>query len=396
MAKVFIKGLNVCPHRRQNLYHYKKFAENAGAEITYKPEEADLILVWTCGFRSDVIENSISELNRYSGEYKGEVIALGCLPDIDRKRLEGGFAGRIVSWRREGDFFDTFFNMPSGSFDAARPVFAEPSLCEDAAEYRRRNPSSDATFADQFLKIMITQGCLFDCSYCTEKLCFPPFRSVKKELLIESCRDLILKGEKKIILIGDSLGNYGEDIGSSLPDLIRSLADEFEGVSFALQNMHPLSFMKYFGDMVDLIREGYIFHVNLPIQSASDNVLGMMNRGYGRRELEIIFSELRGFGGVTYDTHIIIGFPGESDDDFNDTVDFLKEYKPNYVLISKYYDAPGTGASKLPGKVPAGVVENRLKIVEDAVKELGIIYNIDGAGIMKDRLKRINSKLKSI
>lgn len=391
--KVFIKGLNVCVHRRQNLLHHKVFLEKYGHDLVKNARDADVILVWGCGFREDVVENTINELDRYKKEYKGEVVALGCLPDIDRKQLQKRFDGRIVAWKKEGEFFEEYFNAPKGSFKAATPVFHENALCKDAAEYRRLHPDEDALFADEFFKLMISQGCPYECTYCTEKLAFPPVRSVSEDDLVEACRIPVeQQGQNKIILIGDCLGQYGSDINSSLPQLIRRLHSEYPQTVYALQNFHPIDFLRYYDDIKQFIKDKWLIHINLPVQSASDKILTKMKRQYNQKDLDKVFGLLQEMNFKSFDTHIIVGFPSETEKDFMETVQFLKRYTPKYALVSKYYDAPGTWAAKMDEKVPDSIMMKRLKTIEKAMKEANMIYNIDGTGIMSDRLERINKQ----
>jgi len=395
--KVYIKGLNACPLRRQNLLHHKLFLEKNGHEVVPEPRDSDVILVWTCGFRKDVIENSICELNRYQTEHPGEVIALGCLPDIDRKLLEGRFKGIIVPWREEGKFFEEYFGMGASSFAASSPVFHENAICSDATEYRRFHPDADVVFADQFFKLLISQGCPYECTYCTERLAFPPYKSVSEDELVETCRIPVeQQGQHRIILIADCLGQYGIDIGSSLPQLIRHLHSEYPQTVYALQSFHPRNFLDFYEDMKQFLKDGWIVHINLPVQSASDKILSAMKRQYTKKDLDEVFGLLINMNFRAFDTHIIVGSPGETESDFMETVDFLRKYRPTYALVSKYYDTPAASASKMTNKVDDNTINRRLEFIEREMREIGMVYNIDGSDFIKDRLSRINRKTKSV
>ena len=394
--KVYIKGLNVCAPRRQNLLHHKNFLEKHGHEIVYDPHESDVILVWTCGYRKDVIENSITQLNRYREEYPGEIIAIGCLPDIDKELLEDKFKGIIVPWKKEGDFLEKYFHTDAGAFAAASPVFYEAAVCSDAAEYRRLHPDSDVIFADQFFKLAISQGCPYECTYCTEKLAFPPFRSVSEDELVEACRIPVQQGQNRIMLIADCLGEYGRDIGSSLPQLIRRLRAEYPQTVYALQNFHAKNFLDFYEDYEQFLKDSWLAHINLPIQSASDRVLMAMKRQYTRKDLDKVFGLMASLNFRHFDTHIIVGFPGETDEDFVETLDFLKKYKPTYALVSKYYDPPGAPSSKMSDKIDDHTINRRLELIERTMREIGMVYNIDGSSFYKERFSRINKKVKSI
>ncbi len=395
--EVHIKGLNICAPRRQNLLHYKCFLERVGHTLVDDPLHAKVVLVWTCGFRDDVIGNSVNELNRSQREYPGEVIALGCLPDINRQLLQSRFDGRIVSWKTEGPFFEEYFGASPGTYDDSWPIFHENCICKDASEHRRLHPDADVIFADQFFKLIVSQGCPYNCSYCTEKLAFPAFQSQPEERLLEACRRAVQEqGQQRIMLIADCLGQYGIDIDSSLPQLIKRLKKTYPQTQYALQNFHPKNFLDFYDDMKRFIEDGWLVHINLPVQSGSDAILKAMRRQYSRSDLDLVFGLMRDLAFNDVDTHIIVGFPGESDADFEATLDLLRRYRPRYALVSKYYDAPTAPSFNLGSKVDAVLMSARLKRIEAELKDAGIIHNIDGASFMQDRLARINRKTRSI
>ena len=170
--KIFIKGLNSCTMRKQKLQQYQDFLANNGHEIVNDPHNCDKILVWTCAFREDVRDNSISEINKYQREYDAEVIVGGCLPDIDADLLKKNFNGQVISWRDDKTKMENIFGNDGKSFDLST-IFAEKNICDDTEKFRKENPDKDATFHDQFIKLVISEGCNYNCSYCSEKRAFP-------------------------------------------------------------------------------------------------------------------------------------------------------------------------------------------------------------------------------
>lgn len=392
--KVYIKGLNSCSMRRHELEHYRDFLSAGGHEVVDEPGLSDVMLIWTCAFREDVASNSIVQLNRLVESYPGsEVIAVGCFPDIDNRGLRMNFSGKIVPWKEEGKFLENYFSVSEGAYERTRSVFIQEAVCKDAAEYRKQHPDADVMFHDQFCKVLISEGCPYNCAYCTEKRAFPSYRSFEPEVLLEKTGEKIAgDGRKQIVFIGDCIGKYGSDIGLSLPGLMKLFFNEFEGLTIALANLHPADFLEHFDSLKDFIKNDRIVHINLPIQSASDKVLTAMNRGYSRQDLEKIVEMFRELNFTRFDTHIICGFPGETEEDFSETMDFLYKYKPAYVLVSKYYETPGAPSASLLDKVSAPDVVRRLESAERLLTEWGIIYNIEGTDFVKERLRRLNAE----
>ncbi len=388
--KVFVKGLNSCTMRKQKLQQYRNFLVANGHIIVDGPDNCDTILLWTCAFRADVRDNSISEITRYQQEYGGKLIVAGCLPDIARGLLQENFSGRVINWRDDTNKMEEIFGREVG-FARISPIYVEEKLCDDAQKYRQENLNKDATFHDQFIKLLVSEGCNFKCTYCSERLAFPPLRSFSETELVESCQRMVEQsGQLEVILLADSLGDYGRDIGSSLSRLMRKLKVIHRDLKFALNNLNPASFIQYYDDMVEFLCDGDIIHLNLPIQSASTRILELMNRAYTKENIEKIFGMLNDIGFKRFDTHLIIGFPGETEEDFEETVEFILCHKPSYVLINGYMESPSMDAASLPDKVDEATKRRHLHDAETRIKMAGIICNTDDGEEAIDRCRRLN------
>ena len=390
--KVFLKGLNGCPMRYQKLKQYKEFLIANGHQIENNAENSDMCLLWTCSFRGDALNNSISEIERYQKDYNCELIVAGCLPYIAPDELKKHFSGRVINWRDDEKKIEEYFGGSEKSSEEFSPIFVEEKFCDDAEEYRKEHPDKDVTFHDQFIKLVISEGCNYKCAYCSEKLAFPPYRSFPEDKLVKSCKRMIEDtGQFDVILLADSLDAYGRDIGSSLPALIKKLKTIHPKIRFALNNLNPAGFIKYYDELTEFIKNGDIKHLNLPIQSASSRILKLMKRDYTRSDINKIFGLLNNICFTEFDTHIIVGFPGETEEDLENTIQFIIRYKPKYVLASRYLEVPAMPSANLPDKVNEEKQINRLHRVATEVKKAGIICNFEEGDIMNSRFKRIIS-----
>jgi len=144
--------------------------------------------------------------------------------------------------------------------------------------------------------------------------------------------------------------------------------------------------------MAEFLDHKWIAHITMPIQSASNRILSAMGRGYTKEDLDKAFGLLVDMGFKAFDTHIIVGFPGETDVDFQMTIEFLKRYRPTYSLVSKYYDSPNAVSSKMDNKVDEDTMDRRLELIIKEMDQIGMVYNIEGAGTLQDRLSRINRR----
>jgi threonylcarbamoyladenosine tRNA methylthiotransferase CDKAL1 len=392
--KIYLKGLNSCLMRRQNISQYRDFLRLCGHEVVTSVKNSDVILLWTCAFRADVCNNSLMRIKHYQKRYAGKrLVIAGCLPDIDAKALSSAFKGDVVNWRDDAVKMAEIFGPAPQNLADFSTIYIQPKLCEDSAEFRCKNPGKDATFPDQFIKLVVAQGCNHSCSYCSEHLVFPPYHSFPLEQLVEHCRDMVCDtGQTDIMLLADSVGEYGKDIGSSLPKLIRALREIDPKIRIALNNLNLTDFIAHYDDMREFIRLGFFRHLNLPIQSASARILKLMNREYSLCDMHKVFSLLNEMGFTDFDTHIIVGFPTETDSDFQATLDFVLKYRPRYVLLNRYFEVPTLPAASLPEKVSFDKVTQRICEAEQRFTKTGILYNSDA--LMKGRLMRVNrSKL---
>lgn len=391
--KVFIKGFNSCSMRRAELAHYKRFLLAADHILVDRPEESTVCLIWTCGFRSDVAENTVTgieELKRLAPSSR--FISTGCLPDINGEFLKTHFDGDIIPWRKEPPLLEKAFQTEKGLFEATKNIFIEKARCENASDYRKRNPNADVLFHDEYCKILVSEGCPFNCAYCSEKKAFPEYHSFPPEQLIRECAPLLTGEEtQKIVFIADCLGEYGKDIGTDLIQLISIFSQAYPKIKIALANLHPLHFMEFSNHIRRFILKEVIDHINLPIQSASDHLLKGMNRGYKKRDLLQIADELKRLNFTRFDTHLICGFPGETIETFTETIQFVTNWAPRYVLLSRYYHHPG---AELPfdANLPASQsVSAWMKWAGCELGKANILSNIEGTQSVAERLRRLNA-----
>ncbi|MFQ5828084.1 MAG: radical SAM protein [Candidatus Methylomirabilia bacterium] len=389
--KVFVHGLNSCGMRNTRMQAYRDYLEANGHELVDYPVEADILLLWTCAFRSDMKANSLAEIKRFEREYKAEVIVAGCLPDIDIEALRGRFRGRVVNWRDDEKKMKQVFGTPKVRLADIPLVLHKDQLYDDEATFRREHPEADVPYIGRYIQLYISDGCPFKCTYCSERLAFPPYHSHPEEQLIHTCRAAVEQtGKNAVVLLGDSIGDYGRDIGTSLPNLIRRLQQAIPDIRIAMQGVNPCHFLKFYDDMVEFLRSGLIVHLQIPFQSASDRILKLMNRPYDRAALDKVFGTINELGFREFDTHIIVGFPGETEDDFQRSLEFALDHHPKYVLLNGFMEAPEMPAARLPAKVDLETTLRRLLRAEARLKAAGILCNCDYGEFSRERFRRMN------
>jgi threonylcarbamoyladenosine tRNA methylthiotransferase MtaB len=208
----------------------------------------------------------------------------------------------------------------------------------------------------------VQTGCEERCSYCIIPATRGRGRSVPIGAVISEVRRIADAGFKEIALTGVHLGSYGRDLAPpcALADLLRALAALPLDVTFRISSLEPMDCTP---EIVDLVAESagrFASHLHLPLQHASDRILALMQRPYtleGYRRLVDGIVERLPHASIGSD--VIVGFPGEADDDFEKNLDYLPRSPLSHLHVFPYSDRPGTVASGLPGKVEGPVVRER-------------------------------------
>jgi threonylcarbamoyladenosine tRNA methylthiotransferase MtaB len=375
--KVYVRGLNACVQRKSDIARYKRFLVANGHGLAATPLESDAILLWTCAFRRDFRDNSLKKIKEFR-ELGPELIVCGCLPSIDPEGLSANYSGKSFPWREEKTWFPRFFGANGGGDLESHRVFSERNITQDLMTCRKANPDHKVFFCDQFVKLFVSEGCRCECSYCAERLAFPAYRSFPQDLLVAECRHIVAStGAQKVMLWADSLGDYGVDCNSSLPMLVENLLAVDDDLVLGLSSLNPQHFLEHFEAMLALVEAGRIFSLELPIQSASDRILRQMQRKYEKGDIERLYASLAALNFTEIETDIILGFPGETEADFEETLDFLLAHRPKYVMISRYLETNGMLSREIGGKVPMEIIWERLARTSAALTAGHIAHSYD-------------------
>ncbi len=325
------------------------------------PEEADIILLNTCAVRQTAEDRVLGELGRLKiHKYRdpGVILAIGgCMP------VEEGAAERILGRAPHVDLvFGTgdLHRLPEllervrsgqsplidvGDRDTVRPEGLP----------RRRDPGVRAW-------VPIIYGCENFCSYCVVPYVRGIERSRRPVDILEEVRGLVDEGVLEITLLGQNVNAYGRDLEEdvSFPDLLEFLSAVAGLKWIRYTTSHPRDFDH---GMVDTVAdlEPVCNHFHLPVQSGSDRILRRMNRGYDRDHfLELATYIRERIPGASITTDVIVGFPGETEEDFQDTLDLFRRVGFDGAYSFAYSPRPGTAAADYPDQVPRSVQKERL------------------------------------
>jgi tRNA A37 methylthiotransferase MiaB len=210
--------------------------------------------------------------------------------------------------------------------------------------------------------IKVSTGCRGNCSYCSIKKSRGSVSSKSIPCVVEEFKTGLEKGFRSFALIGTDIGDYGKDRGEDLLDLLRTLVAIPEPFRLRLRNVNPRWIIPAGTQFHEVLKSGKVAYLEAPMQSASDHILRLMNRGYRAGDFLEAMRAIRAVcSRLLVKTQIIVGFPGESQEDFQEDLDLVKTRLFDYIDVFRYSDRPNTKASGLPGKLPGKVVMRRYR-----------------------------------
>lgn len=336
--------------------------------------EADVIMITGCSVRAKAEQKVWSELGLYDSSWKKTqrpLVALtGCIAQrIGLNALNRFPYVRLVAGPRHIGF------LP----DAIEQIFTHPKsrinlLDDDPREFYGLNFDSDNITIKRENKykayVTIAHGCDNFCTYCIVPYVRGRFVSRKPEDVIDECRMLIADGVKEITLLGQNVNSYGKDIGLNFAGLLERVA-KLEGIRrVRFVTSLPQDFTEDIANVM-AVNETICPSLNLPVQSGSTRILRLMNRKYTRDEYIDKVRMIRGkIPGLGLTTDLIVGFPGETEEDFDESISLLREIRFDLVHSAAYSERDGTPAAKMEGALPFDVrLErlNRFNALQDSI-----------------------------
>ena len=339
-----------------------------GFQRTDDASLSDVIILNSCGVKEPTEDRIISRLEVLS-EGKIPVIVTGCLPRISFDRVKGAIPnfGAILGPQ---------------SLESLGPIVQRVLQGESGIIRLESDTTSKLQYYESPLDavvctIPICEGCVGDCAYCAVKFARTEVQSYRISDLLEVIQRCIHNGFKEIRLTAQDIGAFGLDTGESLIDLLTQVG-QLEGThKFRLGMFNPNLVLERLEPFIDAMQSPHFFEFfHVPLQSGSDAILRRMNRRYSVQEWkDVIQAIVSSFPRATIATDIIVGFPGETAEDFEMTLAVLQETHPPVVNLSKYGDRPGTLASKASDKVPTQIKKDRSRQLSKQVARLATASN---------------------
>ncbi len=226
--------------------------------------------------------------------------------------------------------------------------------------------------------LKIQDGCNGFCTYCLIPYARGASRSVDAEKIIAEVKRLNAAEVPEIVLTGIHLGDYGEDLpgSGSFADLLEEIFATTEIPRVRISSLEPSEVKEKLLQVLSKYRARFCEHMHLPLQSGSDSILKKMRRQYDKKEYLQNIRQLRGlFPLMNFGADIIPGFPGETEEEFNETLEFIEECGLHSLHVFPYSKRPNTAAARMPGHLDQGLVNKRAKILRDLSTKLSRNYS---------------------
>lgn len=394
---IYFASLNPCNTRKVNAKQYTSFIEHSKHTLVSSPNEADMIFVWGCEFRNDWREFTHVVLSELKEIYShAEIVYVGCT-------FTGEFASSIstslgidvIPWKDTTSLLEKKLDEHERKLASEELCLAEERIVDDLDSYKKLHPTERVWFEDEYVKLNICEGCRGYCTYCSEKLMFPHFRSFPENEIIAQCKELLrVDTRKKVLFLADSSGEYGKDTNSSLPKLISRMINEIgSDLRIGITQINPEHFLEYEEELLGFIKDGVIDYLNIPIQTSNNKTLKAMNRKYTSEDVQRIFDKFLQLGFSNYSTHLLVGFPGEMSEEVDENIAFLSKYKMRHIIVSAFMNHPAIEASHFSGQISDVEKRRRVEVYKDDLTRCGIKVHTDLGGISNRLMTTIRINL---
>ncbi len=338
MARIFIESYG-CSLNKADSQAMVALLGDAGFEIVGKPEDSDIIIVNSCIVKSPTQQKIMKRLGLLK-KLKKPIILAGCMPQaMPYDPMLSGFSQ--IGVNQINSIVEVVIESLAGN-----TVVLLAKDNDEKLSIPHYSPNSVVDI------IPISQGCLGEpCSYCIVKAARGNLRSYPMDEIIRRVREAANRGAKEIWLTAQDTAAYGTDIGKNLPELL-NLASAVPGDFLLRLGMgnpnHVLGFIK---ELIEAMKPQRVFKfIHLPLQSGNNEILNRMRRKYSVEEFEAIVQAFRAsLPSITIATDIICGFPGETEAQFEDTLNVVRKVKPDVINISRFWPRPGTEAATFKG-----------------------------------------------
>lgn len=367
MAKIWVESYG-CSASFADAEMISGLIVNGGHSLAENAHDADLNLIVTCSVKDATANKMVNRIKRLKTK---PLIVAGCLAKAEPKSVQKF--------------------SPNASLLGPNSIGKTLQIIETTLQGKKKVELEDSDVTKTGLPkvrlnpvvgiVEIASGCMSECTFCQTKLARGDLQSYRLGDIVRQVTQEIKEGCKEVWLTSTDNGCYGLDIGTSLPELVNKVSEIPQEFMIRVGMMNPMYMPKIKMDLVKSFENDKVFKfLHVPVQSGSNKVLHEMKRGHTAETFRDIVSLVRArFPRFTISTDVIVGFPGETQDDYADTVQLIKETRPDVVNLSRYSQRPGTPAAELV-QISVAEVKNRSKKLFDVINKIALQNNQEWIG----------------
>jgi len=367
MAKIWVEAYG-CSASFADSEMISGLIVNGGHTLSQSASDSDLNLIVTCSVKDATANKMVNRIKRLSSK---PLVVAGCLPKAESSTIEK---------------FD-----PRASMLGPNSIGKTLDVIDFTLKGKRRIELEDSDVSKVGLPkvrinpvvgiIEIASGCKSECTFCQTKLAKGDLQSYRMGDIVRQIRHDVDDGCKEIWLSSTDNGCYGFDIGTDLPELVTSVGGINREFMIRVGMMNPMYMPRIRERLLESFENDRVFKfLHIPVQSGSNRILKEMKRGHTAKVFKDTTEKFqKKFGRFTISTDIIVGFPSEGEDDFELTLELIKETRPDVINLSRYSARPGTKAAKMK-QLDVSEVKRRSKMVFELAKNIAYERNKEWLG----------------
>ena len=357
MAKIWVEAYG-CSASFSDSEMISGLIVNGGHTLAENPDDSDLSVIVTCSVKDATASKMIHRIKESNSK---PLVVAGCLPKAEKDTVEK-FAEN-ASLLGPNSIGKTLQVIQS-TLDGKKLIALEDSdISKVGLPKIRLNPAVGI--------VEIASGCMSECTFCQTKLSKGDLQSYRVGDIVRQVKTEISEGCSEVWLTSTDNGCYGFDIDSDLPELVNSVVEIPEKFFVRVGMMNPMYMPRIRESLLKSFDSSKVFKfLHVPVQSGSDKVLNDMKRGHTASTFREVVNQFRKkFGRFTISTDVIVGFPTETEEDFEMTLNLLRETKPDIVNLSRYSQRPGTDAAEMV-QIDVAEVKRRSKIAYELISDI--------------------------
>jgi len=359
--QIHLKTLG-CRLNEAELETWAQAFQKQGHQITRQAENAHVVVINSCAVTQDAARKSRQMIRRiHRDNPQAKLVVSGCYATLNQDEAASLLGVDLVVSNKDKDqLVETTLSQLNMS--------TMPAMSTEPAEISLFTRGRQRAF------VKVQDGCRYRCTFCIVTVARGEESSRPVQAVIDEINELHNQGINEVILTGVHLGGYGSDLDNTLSDLIKAILANTDIPRLRLGSLEPWELPADFFELFDNPR--LMPHLHLPLQSGSDTVLRRMARRCKTEEFAAIANQLRKqIPHFNITTDIIVGFPGETEQEWQDSFDFIKQTGFGHIHIFTYSRREGTKAAGLPDQIPEAIKKQRSQQLHELANEMKRQFN---------------------